>query len=287
VALGSKTTKENISQWEIIKCGISAKFNPGTPFFLLYINDLPKVSNRDNNMVLYADDILIVITDTNIHNLKINQNRTFGEINTWFNANLLTLNFQKTQYIEFRTRNGYKSPTLIEYDNRRITATMETKFLGLIIDDNLSWKHHSEYIINKLASAYFAIRNIRSLVTLDTLRSVYNAHVHSIMSYGITFWDGSTNGQRVFLMQKRIIRVKMNRRLRDSCRKIFKMMKIMTFYSQYIYALLLFMINNTNLFMTNNELHEYKTRIHNNLHLPVVNLVKFDNGAYITSIKVF
>jgi hypothetical protein len=88
-------------------------------------------------------------------------------------------------------------------------------------------------------------------------------------------------------MQKRIIIVMMNRRPRDSCRKIFRTMKIMTFYSQYIYALLLFMINNKNLFMTNSELLEYKTRIHNNLHLPVVNLVKFEKGASITSIKVF
>jgi hypothetical protein len=47
------------------------------------------------------------------------------------------------------------------------------------------------------------------------------------------------------------------------------------------------MINNKNLFMTNNELHEYKTRIHSDFHLPVVNLVKSNKGAYITSIKVF
>jgi hypothetical protein len=121
---------------------------------------------------------------------------------------------------------------LIEYDHRSITAITETKFLGLIIDDTVSWKQHSEYIVNKLASACFASRNIRSLVTLDTLRSIYFAHVHSIMSYGIMFWGGSTNAQKVFLMLKRIIRVMMNRRPRDSCRKIFKMMKIMTFYSQ-------------------------------------------------------
>jgi hypothetical protein len=204
-------------------------------------------------MVVIADDRSIIITDTNIHNLKINQNRTFREINTWFKPNLLILNFQKSQYIEFRTRNNhYKSPTWIEYDHRSITATSETKFLGLIIDDtsNLSWKQHTDYVINKLASACFAIRNIRSLVPLDTLRSIYFAHVHSIMSYGIMFWGGSTNARKVFLMQKRIIRVMMNRRPRYSCSKIVKTMKIMTFYSQYIYALLLFMINNKNVFMS-------------------------------------
>jgi hypothetical protein len=147
VLLGSKSTKENTSKWEIIKCGVLQGSILG-PFFLLYINDLPNVSNRDNNVVLYADDTSIVITDTNINNLKINLNRTFKETNTWFNVNLLTLNFQKTQSIEFWTRNGYKSPTLIEYDHRIKTATTETKFLGLIIDDNLSLKQHCEYIIN-------------------------------------------------------------------------------------------------------------------------------------------
>jgi hypothetical protein len=78
------------------------------------------------------------------------------------------------------------------------------------------------------------------------------------------FWGSSTNAQKVFLMQKRIIRVMMNKRPGDSCRKILKMIEIMTFYSQYIYALLLFMVNNKKLFITNNELHEYTTRIQNN-----------------------
>jgi hypothetical protein len=64
-------------------------------------------------------------------------------------------------------------------------------------------------------------------------------------------------------------------------------MKIMTLYSQYIYALLLFTINNKNLFKKNNELHEYETRLHKNLYLPAMNLAKFDKGAYITGIKVF
>jgi hypothetical protein len=83
VVLGSKSTKEHTSKWEIIKSRVPQGSILGPPFFLLYINDLPKVSNRDNNMLLYDDDISIIITDTNIHNFKINLNRTFREINTW------------------------------------------------------------------------------------------------------------------------------------------------------------------------------------------------------------
>jgi hypothetical protein len=64
-------------------------------------------------------------------------------------------------------------------------------------------------------------------------------------------------------------------------------MKIMTLYSQYIYALLLFVTNNKNLFENNGELYDYKTRSHKNLHMPSMNLAKFDCGAYITDIRVY
>jgi hypothetical protein len=150
--------------------------------------------------------------------------------------------------------------------------------MGLIIDDTLSWNQHIYYIINKLCAACYVIRNIKYTVTIEMLRLIYFAHVHSIISYGIMSWGSVSLAQKVFIMQKRIIRVITDMRPRDSCREIFKRMKIMTFYSQYIlvYALLLFVINNKNLFKNNSELHEHKTRLCKNLDLPTVNLAKFD-----------
>jgi hypothetical protein len=61
----------------------------------------------------------------------------------------------------------------------------------------------------------------------------------------------------------------------------------MTLYSQYIYALILFVTNNKNLFKNKSELHEHKTRLCKNLHLPKVMVAKFDRGVYITGIRVF
>jgi len=64
-------------------------------------------------------------------------------------------------------------------------------------------------------------------------------------------------------------------------------MKIFTLYSQYIYSLTLFPINNRHLFPTNSEVHEYNTRNNNNLHPSLSNLTKFKNGPFIMGIKVF
>jgi hypothetical protein len=95
VILSNKSSNDNSSNWDKIKCGVLQGSILGPLFFLLYINDLPKIISRDNNMVLFADDTSIIITDSNKWNFKINLNQTFNKINTWFNANLLTLNFKK------------------------------------------------------------------------------------------------------------------------------------------------------------------------------------------------
>jgi len=95
-------------------------------------------------MVLFADDTSIIITDTNRRDFNINANHMFQDLNTWFKVNLLTLNLNKTQYLEFRTKNYYNVNTQIKYGQECITNASEIKFLGLTIDDTLSWKQHIE-----------------------------------------------------------------------------------------------------------------------------------------------
>ena len=58
-------------------------------------------------------------------------------------------------------------------------------------------------------------------------------------------------------------------------------------YSQYIYSLILHVINNKHFYTSNNEIHTHRTKSNNNLHLPIVNLTKYTKGAYFSSIKVY
>jgi len=91
-------------------------------------------------MVPFTDDTSIIISDLNKLDFNVNINQTFQDINTLFNVNVLTLNSSKTQYLEFRTKNYYNVNTKINYGQKYITNATEIKFLGLIIDDSLSWK---------------------------------------------------------------------------------------------------------------------------------------------------
>jgi hypothetical protein len=75
---------------------------------------------------------------------------------------------------------------------------------------------------------------------------VYYAYFHSIVNYGLIFWGNSSHSVKIFKIQKNIIRILTGCRGRDSCRDLFKKLKILPLQSQYILSLLLFVVDNKN-----------------------------------------
>jgi len=73
----------------------------GPLLFLIYINDLPVATDSDTKVVLFADDISIIITRLNQQRFQTGLNKTLSDINLWFKANFLSLNFNKTYYLQF------------------------------------------------------------------------------------------------------------------------------------------------------------------------------------------
>ena len=73
----------------------------------------------------------------------------------------------------------------------------------------------------------------------------------------------------------------------DSCRELFKSMKILPLYSPHIFSLLMYVVNNKYLFTRNLEVHNQNTRCTKNFHLPITNLTTCQKFAYYTGIKIF
>jgi hypothetical protein len=114
------------------------------------------------------------------------------QLNEWFNANLLTLNYNKTHFIQFRTRADSCNEISLSYDNNFISNNTNTQFLGIIIESSLTWKAHISQLVPKLSRACYIMRNLKPIMSIDSLKMVYYSYFPSLIAYGIIFWGNSS-----------------------------------------------------------------------------------------------
>jgi hypothetical protein len=135
--------------------------------FLLYINDIPKATEHNAIPILFADDTSILITSPNNIQFHNNLNIVSGQLNKWFEAKLLSLNFDKTHFIQFTNKSTCTPDFQIMLKDKQTPTATEMKFLRLFINNTLSWKTHIEYIKHKLSSVCYAMQSVKPYVSLN------------------------------------------------------------------------------------------------------------------------
>jgi len=174
--------------------------------------------------------------------------------------NLSLLNYEKTQCVHFTLKHTVHYEAPIGYNINFFSNSISIKFLGVIIENSLSWKVHIDHLLPKLCVAQYSIMTIKTFTCQENLKSIYNSSFHSLMTYGLIYWGNSTHSTHVFRLQERVIRIITKSRPRDSCRQLFKKLGILPLMLQYIISLLLFIVNNKGLFQINSEIHSVHTR---------------------------
>jgi len=136
--------------------------------------------------ILFADDTSFIKANPNKDKFKFNT-EIFSEINKWFHRNLLTLNYDKTYFLQFLTKSDYEINMQVSFGDKKIATARSLKFLELTIDTTFTWKQHISELTTRMNKACYAITSIKPFMSLDVLRSTYFLYVHSIISYGIIF----------------------------------------------------------------------------------------------------
>ena len=133
----------------------------GPLLFLLYINDFPKIINKTSAPIIFADDTSILFTHCNPIDFNKNISIVFTTLNRWLAANQLSLNFNKTNYVHFTTKRNMSVNLQIGFNNTGnfITNSFYTKFLGVTMNNTLSWNNHIDLLVKKLSKACYMIRN--------------------------------------------------------------------------------------------------------------------------------
>lgn len=260
----------------------------GPILFLLYINDLPD-ELIEGRLCLYTDDSNHLLYDKNLDNLIKIANDNYKKISSWCQRNKLLLNENKTILMRFQTAQSHSKNELYvkNGDNIVIPYVSDTKFLGIVINNNLKWSSHIDYILPKLAQICHMLKRLKHFVSPAILKNVYHACFESRLRYGILFWGACSDSHALFKIQKRAVRIMRKVNRTTSCRSLFLDLKILTLNSLFILECANFFKNNHSLFLTNSNFHNYNTRNKEQLCLPKHNTTLYSKSPYYIVQKIW
>ena len=177
------------SQMRRITCGVPQGSTLGPLLFLIYVNDMYLATKL--NLNLFADDAYFSFSSTSPQLLEDTVNEELDKILNWLNTNKLTINLSKTTYMIFcKKRRTYKFKIVI--GNQEISQHKETKYLGVLIDEKLTWKNHLQKVRGKLASGCWALHRLKNYVNRQTLMMVYFGLIYQTLQYCVSCWGSAS-----------------------------------------------------------------------------------------------
>jgi len=176
-----------------VKLGIPQGSNLGPLLFLIYINDLPNCLSVAKPR-MFADDTSISMASDNITDIESAMNTELDNLHQWLNANRLSLNVTKTEFMIMASRQkltAHGDPNIeIKINNQKIKKVEQTKTLGITIDKNLNWSAHIDDITKRAASAIGALKRNQMYLSTKSAIKIYEALILPHFDYCSQVWDG-------------------------------------------------------------------------------------------------
>ena len=256
-----------------VTCGVPQGSILGPLLFLVYINDNCKTTDY-GEFILFADDTNLFYSHENISTLTSVINTELCKISDWLQSNKLeiSLNIKKSNYIIFKPRQKRQVYNLaLTINNNTIDRVKEVCFLGVILDENLTWKAHVSYIARKISKSIGIIYRSSFYLFKSALRILYFALVYPYLQYCVTIWGStySSNLNRIVLLQKRAVQIVDKQFFGAHTTPIFYKHKILKFEDIYLLQLGKFMYLYQQklppdcfegLFSYVSQIHNYNTR---------------------------
>ena len=181
----------------------------GPLLFLIYINDLHRAIEFSTTRH-FADDTNLLIKNKSLKQLKKRLNYDLRNLCNWLKSNKISLNASKTKLIIFRHPNKNINYDLkVKIDGKKLLPSKYVKYLGVLIDQHLSWSNHIDKIAGKLSRSVGMLSKIRHYVNEPTLRMIYYGIFSSTLTYAAQVWGQIQNKHvnRVVKLQDRAIRI--------------------------------------------------------------------------------
>lgn len=219
----------------------------GPILFILYVNDLFFV-NADAKVVMYADDTTISISRPNAANLMADAVTIFTQFSIWYRSNKLALNSKKTKYVifcqsEVARGNDNNFIDNLTFDDFSISRVNSLCYLGVILDQNLSWRNHINAVRDKVARGAAMLKILHNFLPRGCLISIYNAYILPYLSYCIEVWGNACSSYLypLLILQKKCIRIVCNAPYLEHCKPLAKNLNVLLLNDLYFVSVAVLM----------------------------------------------
>ena len=266
-----------ISDTKTVNIGVPQGSTLGPLLFLLYVNDMSN-SSEIINFTQFADDTTLTHSGPNLKVLTNELEKELSNVLDWLLANKLIINLSKTHSMLFTNKRVDRKIT-IRANNSNLEQKTECKFLGVIVDDRLTWKSHINHISSKISKSLAILRLLKYTFPKQILKTLYMSLIQPYFNYCNIIWGAAdkTTIEPLFILQKKAIRLVNRVHYLEHTNPLFQSMKILTIYQQYDLNCILFIYKclNSNLYLSyknkmirNSQYHSYNTRNNSNFRLP-------------------
>lgn len=255
----------------LVKVGVPQGSILGPILFITYINSL-LTADVGGKIISYADDTVLIFSDDTWHGTRDKMVEGFNVVKDWLATFRLSLNLDKTNYMAFSlteaNRPSFDSVVVNRETQETIHGVVKTKYLGIILDHNLKWTHHIDYLTGKLKGLIHKFYLLREFLSNRLMILIYRSLVESLLRYGIIVWGGTykTNLHSLRVIQNYLLKV-IYRKSRLFPTKLLYNDEICDITSLYIQSVCAFVHKNK--YLKHYIEHIYETRNRTNKHLVI------------------
>lgn len=250
----------------------------GPLLFLVYMNDLANVSN---NLKLFADDTNIFECGKTQLELETQGNLILTKISDWMISNKLTINLDKSCYTIFYGNKNRTYDITIKINDHVLKRTRCTKYLGILIDENLNWSEHIDSLYYKLLKYVGIFYKIKHFLTTADLVKIYYGLIYPHILYGIEIYANTYSSylQKLNVLNNKLLRVIQNANMKTPLAQLYKNVNVLPIQKLHVFNIMLIthkVIYNKsslpnvfhNYFTPTRQIHSYNSRTNNcNLYI--------------------